>query len=102
MNIQVKCSSFPLAACALVHQNMVALLPCIAASELHHSGISEVRLDFLKQPERRICLASNHTNEACSEWFSNCALADEGEQGFEFHHLPKRETLTVQDSAHET
>ncbi len=34
-----------------------------------------------------------HTNEVCSEWFSNCALAGEDEPGFEFHDLPKRETL---------
>ena len=54
--------------------------------------------DWLKFPEQcvlRVCMDGifRHTKAACSEWFKNCALADEDELGFEFHHLPGRETL---------
>lgn len=62
--------------------------------------------DWLRFPEQcvlRVCMDGifRHTNEACSEWFSNCALAGEDEPGFEFHYLPDREIIKAPDLADE-
>lgn len=59
LNIQVECSSFPLAARAVARGNMAAILPTIAASDLKESGVEVLTISFLKQFERATCLASN-------------------------------------------
>ena len=59
VNIQVECSSFPLAARAVVKGEMAAILPCIAAAELEKIGAVAVPLDFLRRFDREMCLCSN-------------------------------------------
>lgn len=59
LNIQVECSSFPLAARAAAKGNVAAILPSIAASELVKAGVQEINVPFLKHFEREMCLASN-------------------------------------------
>ncbi|MCI0540986.1 MAG: LysR family transcriptional regulator [Verrucomicrobiales bacterium] len=60
MNIQVECSSFPLAAHAVVRGKVAAILPSIAAIDLIELGAKEMRLEFLKIFERQMCIACNH------------------------------------------
>ena len=60
--------------------------------------------DWLRFPEQcvlRVWMDGifRHINEACSEWFKHCALADEGEPGFESHYLPKRDRLLASKKA---
>jgi DNA-binding transcriptional LysR family regulator len=59
LNIQVECSSFPLAARAAAKGNVAAILPSIAAGDLAEAGVNEVSVPFLKYFEREMCLASN-------------------------------------------
>ena len=59
VNIQVECSSFPLAARAVAKGSMAAILPSIAAGDLKESGVEVVTVPFLKHFERAMCLASN-------------------------------------------
>jgi DNA-binding transcriptional LysR family regulator len=57
MNIQVECSSFPLAARAVASGNVAAILPAIAASDLGVTGAEQVQLPLLKAFNREMCLA---------------------------------------------
>lgn len=59
VNIEIECSSFPLAARAVINGNVAAILPSIAATDLRAAGANEVQLGFLKPFEREMCLASN-------------------------------------------
>lgn len=59
LNIQVECSSFPLAARAVTKGNMAAILPTIAAADLSGIGIEVVTVPMLKHFERAMCLATN-------------------------------------------
>jgi DNA-binding transcriptional LysR family regulator len=59
LNIQVECSSFPLAARAVATANLAAILPRIAEVDLPHSAVEQVKIPFLKGLDRQICLASN-------------------------------------------
>lgn len=59
LNIQVECSSFPLAARAVAKGNVAAILPSIAATDLVEAGAQEVSVPFLKHFAREMCLASN-------------------------------------------
>jgi DNA-binding transcriptional LysR family regulator len=59
LNIQLECSSFPLAARAVVHGGMAAILPTIAAVDLQGIAVSHVHLPFLKEFDRDVCLALN-------------------------------------------
>jgi DNA-binding transcriptional LysR family regulator len=59
LNIQVECSSFPLAARAVSRGDVAAILPAIAATELAGLAAVEVKLSFLRQFDRNMCLATN-------------------------------------------
>jgi DNA-binding transcriptional LysR family regulator len=59
VNIQIECSSFPLAARAVTKGEMAAILPEIAAAELEKDGALMVPLDFLRHFDRKIGLGSN-------------------------------------------
>lgn len=59
VNIQVECSSFPLAARAVSRGGVSAILPAIAASELQAMGALEIKLDFLRHFDRNMSMASN-------------------------------------------
>ena len=59
LNIQVECSSFPLAARAAAKGNVAAILPSIAAHDLIEAGVHEISVPFLKHFEREMSLASN-------------------------------------------
>ncbi len=59
VNIQIECSSFPLAARAVCKGDVAAILPTIAAPELQSIAAIEVRLGFLRHFDRKMCLASN-------------------------------------------
>ena len=59
VNIEVECSSFPLAARAVTKGNVAAILPSIAADDLRDAGVRETSGAFLKQFDREMCLASN-------------------------------------------
>ena len=59
LNIQVECSSFPLAARAAAKGNVAAILPSIAVADLLAAGVHEVSVPFLKHFEREMSLASN-------------------------------------------
>ena len=59
VNIEVECSSFPLAARSVAKGDMAAILPSIAAHDLRDAGVREVRVEFLKHFDREMCLASN-------------------------------------------
>jgi DNA-binding transcriptional LysR family regulator len=59
VNIQIECSSFPMAARAVIKGEMAAILPSIAAAELEKAGAIEVPLDFLRHFDRKMCLCSN-------------------------------------------
>lgn len=58
LNIQIECSSFPLAARAVSKSDIAAILPRIAATELQNIAV-EVRLSFLRHFDQKMCLASN-------------------------------------------
>jgi DNA-binding transcriptional LysR family regulator len=59
LNIQLECSSFPLAARAAAKGNVAAILPSIAAGDLSEAEVHEVSVPLLKHFERKMCLASN-------------------------------------------
>jgi len=59
LNIQVECSSFPLAARAVSRGEVAAILPAIAAAELPGAAAFEAKLALLRHFDRKICLASN-------------------------------------------
>ena len=59
LNICLECSSFPMAARAVIKGNMAAILPSIAAVEILSSEITEIPAPFLHPFKRDLCLASN-------------------------------------------
>ena len=59
LNIQIECSSFPLAARAVAKGNVAAILPAIAATDLPGAAAIQVPVPFLKSFDREMCLASN-------------------------------------------
>lgn len=59
VNIEVECSSFPVAARAVAKGSVAAILPSIAANDLRAAGVHEVTVPFLKNFEREMCLAWN-------------------------------------------
>lgn len=59
LNIQVECSSFPLAARAVTQGDVAAILPRIAAAEMEAGGAAQIPLKFLSVFDRQYCLASN-------------------------------------------
>ncbi len=59
LNIQIECSSFPLAAKAVARGNVAAILPTIAAADLPPAVATQVHLSFLKAFDRELCLATN-------------------------------------------
>ena len=59
MNVQIECSSFPLAARAVAKAKMAAILPTIAATDLQDVAVAQVAVPFLKSFDREMCLASN-------------------------------------------
>jgi DNA-binding transcriptional LysR family regulator len=59
VNIQIECSSFPLAACAVARGKVAAVLPTIAAAELVVTGAEQVAFSFLKTFDREMCLATS-------------------------------------------
>ncbi|HOY56539.1 MAG TPA: LysR family transcriptional regulator substrate-binding protein [Verrucomicrobiota bacterium] len=59
LDIQIECSSFPLAARAVARGHVAAILPAIAAAEVHPAVATQVPVAFLKGFDREMCLASN-------------------------------------------
>ncbi len=59
LNIQIECSSFPLAARAVAKGNVAAILPTIAIADLPVEAANPIPLSFLKAFDREMCLASN-------------------------------------------
>jgi DNA-binding transcriptional LysR family regulator len=59
VNIQIECSSFPLAARAVANGGVAAILPAIAAKELQRVNVVEHRLAFLRRFDRKMSLASH-------------------------------------------
>jgi DNA-binding transcriptional LysR family regulator len=59
VNIQIECSSFPLAARAVAKGNVAAILPAIAAADLPAAAATQIPVTFLKAFDREMCLASN-------------------------------------------
>jgi DNA-binding transcriptional LysR family regulator len=59
LNIQIECSSFPLAARAVLTGNVAAILPSIAGADLVPEVVTAINLPFLKPFDREMCLASN-------------------------------------------
>lgn len=59
VNIQIECSSFPLAARAVSAGNVAAILPRIAAVEFPDLATQQVSLEFLRRFDRKMCLAFN-------------------------------------------
>jgi DNA-binding transcriptional LysR family regulator len=59
VNIQVECSSFPLAARAVAGGKVAAILPSIAAADLEVAGVAQVAVPFLKAFDREISLATS-------------------------------------------
>jgi len=59
LNIQVECSSFPLAARAVAGGKVAAILPSIAAAELLGASIERVAIPFLKAFDRDMSLAAS-------------------------------------------
>lgn len=59
LNIQIECSSFPLAARSVAKGRVAAILPAIAAADLPPSVATQIPLSFLKLFDREMCLASN-------------------------------------------
>lgn len=59
LNIQIECSSFPLAARAVAKGRVAAILPAIAAADLPPATAIQVPVTFLKAFDREMCLASN-------------------------------------------
>lgn len=59
VNIQIECSSFPLAARAVAKGNVAAILPTIAAADFPDAAVTEVPVTILKAFDREMCLASN-------------------------------------------
>ena len=58
LNIQIECSSFPLAARAVAKGNVAAILPSIAAADLPPAAATQVPATFLKAFDREMCLAT--------------------------------------------
>lgn len=59
LNLQIECSSFPLAAKAVAQGNVGAILPTIAAADLPAAMATQVPVTFLKAFDREMCLAVN-------------------------------------------
>jgi len=59
LNIQVECSSFPLAARAVAKGNVAAILPAIASADLPATTAVQVPVTFLKSFDREMALATN-------------------------------------------
>lgn len=59
LNIQIECSSFPLAARAVAEGHLAAILPSIATVDLHPAVATQVSVPFLKAFDREMCCASN-------------------------------------------
>jgi len=59
LNIQIECSSFPLAAKAVAKGSVGAILPTIAAADLPPAVATQVPVTFLKSFDREMCLAVN-------------------------------------------
>lgn len=59
INIQIECSSFPLAARAVAEGHSAAILPAIAAKAPELMDAADVSLSFLREFDRKMCLASN-------------------------------------------
>jgi DNA-binding transcriptional LysR family regulator len=59
LDIQVECSSFPLAARAVASGKVAAILPSIAAAELNGTGTAQVSVSLLRNFEREMCLATS-------------------------------------------
>ncbi len=59
IDIQVECSSFPLASRAIVKGKVAAILPSIAAIDLVELGAKEMRLEFMTIFDREMSIASN-------------------------------------------
>ncbi|MGA2662159.1 MAG: LysR family transcriptional regulator [Verrucomicrobiota bacterium] len=59
VNVQVECSSFPLAARAVAGGKVAAILPSIAAAGLEVAGVEQVAVPFLKAFDRQMSLATS-------------------------------------------
>ena len=59
LNIQIECSSFPLASRAVATGKVAAILPTVAVGDLEGMGVTRVAAPFLKTFDREMCLASN-------------------------------------------
>jgi len=59
LNIQIECSSFPLAAKAVTGGKVAAILPTIAAADLSPSVATQLPVPFLRTFGREVCLAVN-------------------------------------------
>jgi DNA-binding transcriptional LysR family regulator len=59
LNIQIECSSFPLAARAVKNGDVAAILPEIASIELQNMAAVEMKLGFLRKFDRKMSLVSN-------------------------------------------
>ncbi|HOW63731.1 MAG TPA: LysR family transcriptional regulator [Candidatus Paceibacterota bacterium] len=59
LNIQIECSSFPLAAKAVAMSNVAAILPTIATVDFPPAVATQVPIPFLKTFVREMCLATN-------------------------------------------
>jgi DNA-binding transcriptional LysR family regulator len=59
LNIQLECSTFPVAAKAVANGKLAAILPTIAGADLHSIGAKQVSVSFLKAFDREMCLACN-------------------------------------------
>ncbi len=59
VNIQVECSSFPLAARAVAGGKVAAILPSIAAADLEAAGVEQVAVPSLRAFDREMSLATS-------------------------------------------
>jgi DNA-binding transcriptional LysR family regulator len=59
LNIAVECASFPLAAQAIEHGGVAAILPSIAGPDLARFGLKELRVPWFDSLKREVCLAWN-------------------------------------------
>jgi DNA-binding transcriptional LysR family regulator len=59
LNIQIECSTFPLAARAVAQGVVAAILPAIATADLPAAAATQLPVSFLKKFDREMCLASS-------------------------------------------
>jgi DNA-binding transcriptional LysR family regulator len=59
LNIQIECSSFPLAARAVAKGGVAAILPSIAETDFEEGAVVRLKMPLLRAFDREMCLAMN-------------------------------------------